>query len=371
MAKAVFKPTNPLSQGGIVYTAVIRKGVKDLSGTTLSSDYTWSFTTEPSPGGGGGSTYNGWNQVKVMTAVDFFYGIHGSGGRTVAVGMNSPGGTTIAYGSSNGSTWTVESGLDGITGELRSVHFAGPSSAMAVGFATGPTTPIVYSFGGSNWTSSSVSGLPSPNGWLYGLSHNGTTWWTVGRDGLLAQIGTYSYVALSSNWNTQSPAGIGGIMMSIDFKNGTTGSAVGFSGSSPAVSTDTAGWNVVTGLTPVGSQTMLNSIKFSSNSNNAIAVGDSGLIYRYDGTSTWTDISPGISLTETLTAVYVYDDTHAWAVGTSGGIYFCSDITIPAPTWTLQHTAPYPLRGVYFSSTTQGWAVGDNGLILYTTNGGN
>jgi hypothetical protein len=43
---AIFKP-NPSFVSGLLYTATVTKGVKDLLGNAFASDYTWSFTTGP------------------------------------------------------------------------------------------------------------------------------------------------------------------------------------------------------------------------------------------------------------------------------------------------------------------------------------
>jgi OOP family OmpA-OmpF porin len=45
---ATFDPANDLEKG-VVYTATISAGVKDLSGNALTNNYTWNFTTVPAP----------------------------------------------------------------------------------------------------------------------------------------------------------------------------------------------------------------------------------------------------------------------------------------------------------------------------------
>ncbi|MBI3802361.1 MAG: Ig-like domain-containing protein [Nitrospirae bacterium] len=46
---AVFKPSQPLGKGK-QYSAVLTTGIKDLDGVALSSNFTWSFSTEGTPG---------------------------------------------------------------------------------------------------------------------------------------------------------------------------------------------------------------------------------------------------------------------------------------------------------------------------------
>jgi hypothetical protein len=56
---ATFDPTSNLAYGR-TYTATITTGAKDLAGNSLTSSYSWSFTTESAPvrrgGGGGGAS---------------------------------------------------------------------------------------------------------------------------------------------------------------------------------------------------------------------------------------------------------------------------------------------------------------------------
>lgn len=96
---------------------------------------------------------------------------------------------------------------------------------------------------------------------------------------------------------------------------------------------------------------------WGSSGNNVFAVGDSGKIIRYDG-STWTEMPNPAS--DILRGVYVHSETCVFVVG-SGGKIFRYDGT----KWeTMNSNVTDNLRDVWGSSETNLFAVGDWGTIV-------
>ena len=91
------------------------------------------------------------------------------------------------------------------------------------------------------------------------------------------------------------------------------------------------------------------------------AVGDSGLILHYDGSSWVLVMMPQIAALPTLRGVYGNSMGQVWVVGDIGTILYFDG------TWQMQQTADRTnLHGVWVDSATGGaWIVGDSGLILH------
>ncbi len=108
---------------------------------------------------------------------------------------------------------------------------------------------------------------------------------------------------------------------------------------------------------------------YALDENNVWAVGTSGVILFFDGSS-WNkqreplkDVSSSTTNIDNLQSVYAFDKTHVWAVGDNGTILFFN-----GSSWNKQDN---PLVGTY--ETLQGvvamdekyaWAVGTSGNIL-------
>jgi photosystem II stability/assembly factor-like uncharacterized protein len=72
--------------------------------------------------------------------------------------------------------------------------------------------------------------------------------------------------------------------------------------------------------------------------------------------------------TDHLYAVSFVDDTHGWASGIRGIIYYTED---GGATWAKQDTqTSMPLLSISFCNRRVGWAVGKSGIIIHTTDGG-
>ncbi len=110
-----------------------------------------------------------------------------------------------------------------------------------------------------------------------------------------------------------------------------------------------------------------------------IAVGERGYIMiSSDRGKSW--IVGKTSVSQTLTAVFMLDDKHAWAVGHDGIIIVSEDGGLH---WRMQRSHQLvaqqnlddepgfgPLMDVWFSDQNEGFAVGAYGQFMYTDDGG-
>jgi hypothetical protein len=89
------------------------------------------------------------------------------------------------------------------------------------------------------------------------------------------------------------------------------------------------------------------------------------ILHTVDGTN-WSSEDP--VATSSLYGVSAFDDSNAWAVGSSGTILHTTD---GGATWAPQTSGTsQKLSGVAAVSPTEAWVVGGQGIILHTTNGG-
>ena len=96
------------------------------------------------------------------------------------------------------------------------------------------------------------------------------------------------------------------------------------------------------------------------NSNDVWAVGDGGIIIRWDGTS-WNNVTSPVPVTKTLFSVNMVNSTNGWAVGSDGCIIHWdgaswSNVTSPTGAW---------LSCVNMVSSTDGWIVGADGIYRW------
>ncbi|MCX6271661.1 MAG: YCF48-related protein [Bacteroidetes bacterium] len=102
---------------------------------------------------------------------------------------------------------------------------------------------------------------------------------------------------------------------------------------------------------------------FFTDSNHGWAAGDSGAIYKYNGSS-WTMDSSCTN--RKIGSLYFSDSLHGWAVGDSGLILYYLNhnwVTIPP-------VVNFNLDRLSFSDANHGWAVGSEGLIVYSVDSG-
>ncbi|OFZ27557.1 MAG: hypothetical protein A3D92_08015, partial [Bacteroidetes bacterium RIFCSPHIGHO2_02_FULL_44_7] len=116
LTAAIFQPSTNLAYN-TTYTVTIAAGLKDLSGNTMTSDYTWSFTTEAQPPGpplppanitaiaGDGQIIISWDAVSNATSYNIYWST--IPGVTKSTGMQVPNVTSpyIHTGLTNDTTY--------------------------------------------------------------------------------------------------------------------------------------------------------------------------------------------------------------------------------------------------------------------------
>jgi len=95
--------------------------------------------------------------------------------------------------------------------------------------------------------------------------------------------------------------------------------------------------------------------------NNVWAVGDAGLIQRYDGT-TWTASASGT--TESLFGVWAASANEVYAVGASGKI-----LRYDGTKWSAENSTVTKRLAAIWGSGADAWAVGEGGIILHRNGG--
>ncbi|MEM0465880.1 MAG: VWA domain-containing protein [Candidatus Pacearchaeota archaeon] len=174
-----------------------------------------------------------------------------------------------------------------------------------------------------------------------------------GESGILFQRNS------DSNWNKITNP-VTNSINDIDFYNSTFGFAVGNSG--VILRWNGASWSSVSSPTT----TTLNGIDLL-NESFGLGVGDSGIIIKWNGTQ-WLNLG-SIANAPKLYSVSVYNSTFAFAVGlrstpsSSGRIYKTINGGI---TWTEDYNlgSGTNLRGIKIINSTLAYAVGNSGVIL-------
>ena len=100
----------------------------------------------------------------------------------------------------------------------------------------------------------------------------------------------------------------------------------------------------------------------------AVAVGDSGKIYRSSDGTTWNSVTSGFG-TDDITGV-AYGNSYFVAVGASGKLSYSTN---DGSSWTLNTSTTIPsasfLHCVAYDSTKNRWVCAGNSGVLYTTSG--
>jgi hypothetical protein len=94
----------------------------------------------------------------------------------------------------------------------------------------------------------------------------------------------------------------------------------------------------------------------------AYAVGDKGLVLKWDGDKTWTRIAPPAGPSANYTSVMALDVYSFYITDTAGRVHL-----LKAGGWvpTPLYDGPHPLRDIAVKAANDIWAVGDNGLVVH------
>jgi hypothetical protein len=94
----------------------------------------------------------------------------------------------------------------------------------------------------------------------------------------------------------------------------------------------------------------------------AYAVGDKGLVLRWDGQQTWTRIAPYDNTAVDYTSVVALDPYSVYVTDTEGRVLLRKPVGwAPNPLYD----GPQPLRDIAANAANDIWAVGDSGLVVH------
>ena len=192
-----------------------------------------------------------------------------------------------------------------------------------------------------------------------GLSLNGTT---LALTNSTTSTPLYVSQDYGRSWITSSGAS-GNTLYATSFSDSAHGFAVGESGGNGVVLQTSNGglsWISAAGI-PSIPYTFLDA-QFITNF--GWVVGQYGTVVKYTGS--WTQVAPIIA--SDLSGVSFSDQSHAWAVGSSGTII----AFLPGNVVWNQQTSDVTsnLARVFAVDASHVFAVGDNGVVLKTTNSG-
>jgi photosystem II stability/assembly factor-like uncharacterized protein len=195
------------------------------------------------------------------------------------------------------------------------------------------------------------------------------TVWAVGDDGILIKTTNGGVNWLSQPTPTSAP------IYAVKFLSATYGFIAG--GNATLFKTEDGGakWTRI----PLPVTDDIYAIACTSN-NLMVVVGAGGTILRSTDGFTFTLILNTNQATDTLRAVYFYDDSVGWTCGSNGlylrtldgGISWTKyPILVPdASNALLETNVTSQLNAITFANLNDGWIVGNGGTILRTTDGG-
>ena len=267
----------------------------------------------------------------------------GSDGWIVGGTAGSPGAPIALYW--DGSTLTDETPKlpPGSTGTLKSVflvcHLDGSGCPTGGAFGAG----VAY-----------AAGTDGTNGVIYAFNGNPETGgaWTL-------------------EFTTAATSAFNGIYMFQNSAGNLQGFAVGNGG---VVATGVG--NTWTVQTLAGASNLRAVVVDSGSIPDAWAVGDSGQIWHFDGTSWKGPISPAPATTNNLLSIQLVSTSEGWIVGQASTILHSTNLgsgnvwtAVTGPLQTGTGTG-IDLHSVSFPGSGNGWAVGTQGVILQTSNSG-
>jgi hypothetical protein len=306
-----------------------------------------------------------WTKKATPDITATLYSVQVNSNTVSPVGGYAVGGKTGSQGVIfywDGSNWNTYTGTVP-TAYLRSISLVNSTLGWAVGDAIG-TNPTVIHLSGATWSGPvSLSGLGIRS--LYSvLATDASDAYAVGT---LAGAGATDIIRFTTpSWSAVvSPATVDLFSICMT-KTGTQdiwavgswGTILRYSGGKWTTLTSPVGAGnlMVTSPTPPSD---LQSVHFTTASD-GWAVGETGTIIRYDGTS-WSNYRQTPLVSSNLYSVYTVSSTDGYAVGGNGTI-----LRLMYSGWGVVAQCPGPtcvqnttLRSVFELSTGEAWAVGD------------
>jgi photosystem II stability/assembly factor-like uncharacterized protein len=310
------------------------EGIPNPNGTPTNNGPPWVQQASPvtqtlnEVSGGPGTTKVyavGANQANNETIVSTTDGTHWSKVNLAVskgqplYGVSTPDGTNVwaaggggqIYYSSNGTSFAAQP--SGVTVQLNAVFALSSTQAWAVGNASG-NKETVLAYNGGAWTS--IGPTVSKAQPLYGVwAADASHLWAVGGGGQIYFYNGSTWTTQTSGTNQQLNA-VGGTdashVWAAGKHQGTNVTLLSFSGSS---------WSSV-GITNPKAQD-LNDLSALSNSGvpNVYAVGASGFVYFWDGSSWTQQLGPSNKTTLFGVTATGTGAGQGWAVGAGGAIW--------------------------------------------------
>jgi hypothetical protein len=251
-------------------------------------------------------SYNGINWTNAPNTLNIFkygYSIAWNGTIFLAGGQPNSGGNSIAY-SYDGINWTGI-GLPICGNVCNTVAWNGNMWLAGGATGTSSTPEIGYSKDGINWTtsSSSLSSIFSPAGYVYSIVWNGLVWLAVGSSSTNNGIG-YSYNGV--NWTSVTQTIHNGYSFITHAWNGKIWTIVSSrSANLLGYTTDPLGQTNWTGLGTSTFTTAIKYIKWTGKYFIAACIPTLGNLYAYSTTGNiWTSVTNFTGINSCYTLEY-------------------------------------------------------------------
>lgn len=256
----------------------------------------------------------------------------------------------------NGESWS--SVASGTTNGLQNVWGFNSTNVFAVG-----TSGTFLKYDGTAWSPITYSGV-APTNTLNGVwGSSATSVWAVGSGGI--------FVSYNGTMATPNPAGGTLTNATLYAAHGVNANGIFAVGSSSLCPPGGAvncnihryftSWTPSTFAGAASTATLLGIWGYSTPNTRYWAVGTSGAIAYFDGSTWTTNAQSGVLTTGTLYDIWGTAPNNIFAVGNSPNI-----LRYDGSTWSLMEpgTRSYALYGVWTGATNDAWAVGSSGALL-------
>lgn len=261
----------------------------------------------------------------------------------------------------DGTAWTAAPVDNGVT--ISSISNIGGGKGPELWLSSG-TAGRLYRYAGGScspkcWTQTDLTGVTQAVRAIWGLASDDL--WAVGNSGLILHYDGQSW---SRSPYTRAPLAVGSLTSSYGVANNQNSALQIFGPADINLNTDASNIVPLAGFSTTGQS--INAV-YGLSANEIMAVGNGGVIVRYDGTS-WKSVPSGT--TNSLYGVYISNTSprQYYVVGAGGYIARSSDLT----TWTqgVKNVA-YASTFLAMAGNTSTTAVATSfSGVIYRTNDG-
>ncbi len=268
----------------------------------------------------------------------------------------------------DGTAWTAAPVDNGVT--ISSLTAIGGGSGPEVWLSSG-TAGRLYRYAGGScspkcWTQIDLSGVTQSVRAIWGSASDDL--WAVGNNGLILRYDGQSW---SRSPYTRAPLTTGTLLASYGVPNNQNSALQIFGPADTNLTTDPSNIVPLAGFSTTSQG--INAV-YGLSANEIMAVGNSGLVMRYNGT-TWTTIPSGT--TNSLTGVYINNSPRYYYIAGANGFIARADQTLSGFTPQTKNVPPAPNPNTstqYFyslagSSYLNLYATSYSGVIYRTTDG--